>query len=170
MAIENNSVVSIEYSVKDASNNVEVDSNVNGEPLEFIVGQQQIIPGLENELVKLNKNDEANIQVNPEDGYGEYNEEAVQTLPKEQFAGVELSEGMSLYGTGEDGQTIQVTVKSFTDEDVTIDYNHPLAGKTLMFTVKILDVRDATQEEIQTGVVGGLQEEDSCGCGGGHCH
>ena len=170
MAIENNSVVSIEYSVKDASNNVEVDSNVNSEPLEFIVGQQQIIPGLENELVKLNKNDEANIQVNPEDGYGEYNEEAVQTLPKEQFAGVELSEGMSLYGTGEDGQTIQVTVKSFTDEDVTIDYNHPLAGKTLMFTVKILDVRDATQEEIQTGVVGGLQEEDSCGCGGGHCH
>jgi FKBP-type peptidyl-prolyl cis-trans isomerase SlyD len=77
----------------------------------------------------------------PKDGYGEYNDEAVQTLPKEQFAGIELSEGMSLYGQGEHGETIQVVVKSFDDTNVTIDYNHPMAGRTLMFSVAILSFK-----------------------------
>ena len=85
-------------------------------------------------------------------------------LPKEQFAGIELVEGMSLYGTGEHGETVQVVVKSFNDAEVTIDYNHPMAGRTLMFSVAILSLRDATEEEIQTGVVGGM-----AAMGGGCC-
>jgi FKBP-type peptidyl-prolyl cis-trans isomerase SlyD len=169
MAIKENEVVSIEYRVVDAQTNEEVDSNIGQPALEFITGKGMIISGLENKLIELNKSDKADIVVSPEEAYGEYNQEAIQTLPKEQFAGVELAEGMVLYGTGEDGQTVQVIVKSFTDNDVTIDYNHPLAGKTLMFTVEVLDVRAATEEEIATGVIGGHAHGGSCGCGTGSC-
>ena len=164
-----NKVISIEYTLTDANSGEKLDSNVGGAPLEFISGAQQIIPGLEKELEKLSVGEKADIKVDPAEAYGEYNNEAVQTLPKEQFAGVDLVEGMSLYGTGENGETVQVVVKSFDDESVTIDYNHPLAGKTLMFSVAILDSRDATDEEIQTGVVGGLAAAGGCGCGEGGC-
>jgi len=163
-----NKVISIEYTLNDAKTNEELDTNVGGKPLDFISGQGQIIPGLENELVKLSAGENANVMVKPEEAYGEYNEEALQTLPKEQFAGVDLVEGMTLYGTGEQGETVQVIVKSMTEEEVTIDYNHPMAGKSLMFTVSVLDVRDATAEELETGVVGGLAAAGGC-CGGGSC-
>jgi len=161
--------MAIEYSLKDANTKEDLDTNVGGTPLEFISGTQQIIPGLEEKLVQMKVADKSDITVEPKDAYGEVNEEAIQTLPKEQFAGVELAEGMSLYGTGENGETVQVLVKSFDDENVTIDYNHPMAGKTLMFTVEILSTRDATDEEIQTGTVGGLAAMEDCGCGDGHC-
>jgi FKBP-type peptidyl-prolyl cis-trans isomerase SlyD len=167
MSIERNNVVSLEYTVIDAQTKEVVDTNVDGNPLEFIVGAEQIIVGLENNLLGLNKDDKSDIVVEPQDGYGEYNNEAVQTLPKEQFADVELVEGMTLYGSGENGETVQVIVKSFDEENVEIDYNHPLAGKTLMFTVLILDIRDATPEELSTGVVGGMS--DGCGCGDDSC-
>ncbi len=160
-------VYAIEYSLQDANTKKELDTNIGGSPLEFISGTGQIIPGLESELVKLEAGSKTDILVQPADGYGEINEEAIQSLPKEQFADVELTEGMSLYGTGENGETVQVIVTSFTDEEVTIDYNHPMAGKTLMFTVEILSVREASEEEIQTGVVGGLAAMGGCGCGTG---
>lgn len=162
-------VISIEYSLKDANTKEDLDSNVGGKPLEFISGTEQIIPGLEKELINLNTGDKIDVLVQPMDGYGEVNEDAIQTLPKEQFAGVELEVGMTLYGTGENGETVQVVVKSMTDEDVTIDYNHPMAGRTLMFTVQVLAIREATAEEIQTGVVGGLAAMEDCGCGDGGC-
>jgi len=162
-----NKVISIEYTLNDANTNEKLDSNVGGAPLEFISGQGQIIPGLEDKLVNLSAGENTDVVVQPADGYGEYNDEAVQTLPKEQFAGVELVQGMTLYGTGENGETVQVVVKDINGEEVTIDYNHPMAGKTLMFTVAVLEVRDATAEEIQTGHVGGMP--DDCGCGDGGC-
>lgn len=168
MSIEKNNVVAIEYTVMDSKTNEVVDTNVDGQPLEFIVGANQIIPGLESKLVGLNKDDKSDIIVAPEDGYGVYNDEAVQTLPKEQFVDVELTKGMTLYGSGENGETVQVVVKDFNDEEVTIDYNHPLAGKTLMFTVQILDIRDATSEELSSGVVGGMAH-GGCGCGDSSC-
>lgn len=163
-----NRVISIEYALVDASTKENLDSNVGGAPLEFISGQGQIIPGLESKLVEMNENDKADVLVQPADAYGEYNDKAVQILPKEQFAGIDLVEGMSLYGTGENGETVQVRVSKIEEDNVTIDYNHPMAGKTLMFTVKILGIREATEEEIQTGVVGGLAAAGGC-CGGGSC-
>jgi FKBP-type peptidyl-prolyl cis-trans isomerase SlyD len=171
-----NKVVSIEYTLTDADTKEQLDSNVGGAPLSYISGMQQIIPGLESELEKLNAGEKTDVLVKPEDGYGQYNDEAVQTLPKEQFAGIDLQAGMTLYGTGENGETVQVIVKELNGDDVTIDYNHPMAGRTLMFSVAVLEVRDATAEEIQTGVVGGMESceteghshGDSC-CGGGHC-
>lgn len=166
-------VIGIEYSLKDANSGEQLDTNVGGKPLEFISGKGQIIPGLEEKLVEMNLNEEADVMVEPAQAYGEYNEEAVQTLPKDQFAGIELTEGMTLYGTGEQGETVQVVVKGFTDSEVTIDYNHPMAGRTLMFSVAILSVREATEEELQTGVVGGMAAMGGGCCGsegGDHSH
>ena len=119
MAIKENEVVSIEYKVVDQYTNIEVDSNVGAAPLEFITGKSMIIPGLESKVVELNKDDKADILVQAQDAYGEYRDDLKQTLPKEQFAGVELKEGMSLYGTDDQGQTVQVIVKSFTSKTVT---------------------------------------------------
>ena len=164
-------VIGIEYTLKDANTGEHLDSNVGQAPLEFVSGKGQIIPGLESKLVDMELNEEADVMVEPKDAYGELNPEAVQTLPKEQFAGIELKEGMSLYGTGENGETVQVTVKNFDDSEVTIDYNHPMAGKTLMFSVAVLSARAATEEEIQTGVVGGMAAMGGGCCGGGsHDH
>jgi FKBP-type peptidyl-prolyl cis-trans isomerase SlyD len=162
-----NKVIGIEYTLKDAKTGEQLDTNVGQAPLEFVSGKGQIIKGLEDKLVNMAANEEADVLVEPKDAYGEYSEDAVQTLPKEQFAGIELVEGMSLYGQGEHGETIQVVVKSFDDTNVTIDYNHPMAGKTLMFTVAILSLRDATDEEVQSGVVGGFAAMGGGCCGGG---
>ena len=164
-----NKVISIEYTLNDANTKVQLDTNVGGAPLEFITDMGQIIPGLEKELVNLNDGDKADVLVQPAEAYGEYNNEAVQTLPKEQFADVELTEGMSLYGTGEGGETVQVVVKAIAEDGVTIDYNHPMAGKTLMFSVTVLSTRAATEEEIQVGVVGGMAAAGGGCCGGGSC-
>jgi FKBP-type peptidyl-prolyl cis-trans isomerase SlyD len=165
MAIETNQVVSIEYEVRDGE--TVVDSNVGGQPLVFMFGKGQIIPGLENGIVNMNIGEKADVLVKASDAYGEYNEEAKQELPKEQFAGIELTEGMTLYGQGEDGGTVQVVVKEIKDESVVIDFNHPLAGKDLMFTVTINNIRDASAEEAMTGVPAENKVEDSGCCGGG---
>ncbi len=165
MSTNDNKVVSFEYELKDASTGEVLDSNVGKEPLEFVSGKGQIIPGLESKLTQMSAGDKAEVQVPASEGYGEVNPEAVQTLPKEQFAGIDLQEGMVLYGQGENGETVQVTVKSFDDNNVVVDFNHPLAGKDLIFNVSVLGVRDATESEKASGVVGG--GEESCGCGTG---
>lgn len=162
-------VIGIEYSLKDANSGKQLDSNVGQNPLEFVSGKGQIIPGLESKLIEMGLNEKADVLVQPVDAYGEYNNEAVQTLPREQFAGIDLTVDMTLFGTGEHGETVQVIVKEFNDAEVTIDYNHPMAGKTLMFSVAIVSLRDATEDEIQTGVVGGMASGGCCG-GGHHDH
>ena len=167
MAISDNQVVSIEYDLVEKGGSDIIDSNKGHAPLEFITGKGQIIPGLENALKEMNSGDSAKIDVAASEAYGERHSDAVETLPREQFTGIDLEKGMQLYGQGEDGQTIMVTVADFDDNTVTVDYNHPLAGKDLTFDVTIKDVREATPDEIATGVVGG---GDSCGCGTGNCH
>lgn len=173
MAIENNQIVSIEYEVRDGGN--VVDSNVGGHPLTFMFGKGQIIPGLENGIANMNIGDKGDVLVKAADAYGEYNQEAQQELPREQFAGIDLNVGMTLYGQGEDGGTVQVIVKEIKDDAVIIDFNHPLAGKDLMFTVTIMNVRDASAEEAMTGIPAENRVESSgcCGSGGNHgcgCH
>ncbi len=170
--VNENCVVGIEYEVKEAGTTEVVDSNKGGEALEFIVGQGQVIPGLEKALVGMNEGESGDIMVSASDAYGDVNPEAMQTLPKDQFEGVDLLEGMTLYGQGEDGQTVQVTVKSFDEKEVNVDFNHPLAGKDLMFSVTVLSAREATAEEIANAMVGGApakSEGESCGTGCG-CH
>ena len=140
-------VYAIEYTVKNSKGEV-VDSNVGQAPLEFIAGQGQIIPGLEKEVEGMEVGEEKTVVVKADEAYGERNEEWVETLPKDQFEGIELQKGMTLYGQSPDGQTFAVTVADFNDTEVTIDYNHPLAGEDLTFDVKILGKRDATLEEL----------------------
>ncbi len=139
MAISNNQVVSMEYEVKVEGNIV--DSNVNQEPLEFTFGSGQIIPGLESRIADLSEGESASIVVPASEAYGEYNEEAMQKIPKEQFEGIELSIGLPLQGQGPDGNPIQVVVKDILDDEVLIDFNHPLAGKELNFSISILSVK-----------------------------
>jgi len=168
MAITENQVVGIEYELKEVGESDVLDSNIGQAPLEFITGKSQIIPGLESQLSELSTGDKADIMVKAADAYGEHNPEAFDDVPREQFAGLDLKEGLPLFGQGENGETIQVVVKAFTDETVTIDYNHPLAGKDLMFSVTVLDVRDATPDEVLSGQVGGHQG-GGCGTDGGSC-
>ncbi len=168
MAIETNQIVSIEYEVRDGE--TVVDSNVGGEPLVFMYGKGQIIPGLEDGIKNMVIGEKGDVLVKPEDAYGELNPEAQQEVPKDQFAGIELAIGMTLYGQGEDGGTVQVIVKEIGEENIIIDFNHPLAGKTLMFTVTVNNVRDASAEEAMTGIPAeNKQEEGSCGTDGGSC-
>ena len=173
MAIEANQIVSIEYEVRDGD--TVVDSNVGGAPLVFMFGKGQIIPGLEAGIQNMEIGEKGDVLVKAADAYGEYNAEATQEVPKDQFAGIDLQQGMTLYGQGEDGSTVQVVVKEIGENSVIIDFNHPLAGKDLMFTVTLNNVREATAEEAMTGIPAENQVEDSgcCGTGGGSgcgCH
>lgn len=165
--IAHNKVVSIEYEVSDVASKEMIDSNKSGAPLEFLVGANQIISGLENALMGAKTGDKLSVEVKPEGAYGIYQPDLIQEVARDQFEGIELKAGMTLFGQSDDGQTAQVIVKDFNDQIVIIDYNHPLAGKTLNFNINILDVRDATEMEILQGGVGG-----GCGCGsgGGHHH
>jgi len=169
MAINEGQIVSIQYEVKDGDN--VVDSNVGGEPLVFMFGKGQIIPGLEAGIKDMNVGEKADVLVKAADAYGEYNPEAMQEVPKEQFAGIELQEGMTLYGQGADGSTVQVIVKEIKDDSVIVDFNHPLAGKDLMFTVTLNNVREATPDEAATGIPAENQPSEDDHCGGGcGCH
>jgi FKBP-type peptidyl-prolyl cis-trans isomerase SlyD len=182
MATVENQVVSMFYELKDANGNL-IDSNMDSTPLRFIMGKNQIIAGLEREIANMSQGDASSVAIKAVDGYGEYDKNAVQTVPIEQFAGLELANGMTLYGQGEDGNTVQVIVKEFNDKEVIIDFNHPLAGKDLYFDIEIAEVRDATEDELINGYVEGshscsCEEHNSecCGehnddqCCGGHHH
>jgi FKBP-type peptidyl-prolyl cis-trans isomerase SlyD len=172
MAIEANQIVSIDYEVSDGTKIV--DSNIGGTPLVFMFGKGQIIPGLESGIENMSIGEKAEILVKAADAYGEYNNDAQQEVPKDQFAGIELEVGMSLYGQGEDGSTVQVIVKEIGEETVIIDFNHPLAGKDLTFNVTINNIREASAEEAMTGIPAENQKEEGCcGTGGGSgcgCH
>jgi len=167
-----NKVYSVEYTVKNEKGEV-VDTNVGGAPLEFISGKQQMIPGFEKAVTEMNVGEEKEVVIPASEAYGEYRDDLTQILPKEQFEGIELEKGMTLYGQGPDGQTVAVTVKDFNDKEVTIDYNHPLAGQDLTFNIKVLNEREATADEVLSGQVGGScsTEGAGCGCGTGcGCH
>ena len=146
-------VYGIEYSVKNSKGEV-IDSNKGQAPLEFISGKGQIIPGLEKEIEKMNVGEEKTVTIPASEAYGEYNPEMLQEVPRDQFEGIELQKGMTLYGQTPDGQTIAVTVKDFDDQKVVIDYNHPLAGEDLTFDVKVVSKREATANEALSGQVG----------------
>ncbi len=165
MAIEKDKIVSIEYEVNDGTK--VVDSNIGGLPLVFMFGRGQIIPGLENAITNMSIGEKANVVVKAEDAYGEYNAEAKQEVPKDQFAGIDLEVGMTLYGQGEDGGTVQVVVQEIGDENVIIDFNHPLAGKELTFLVIVNNIREASAEELMSGIPAENQQDDCCGTGGG---
>lgn len=162
--IANNNVVSINYEVVDSVTKQAIDSNKDNKPLEFIVGQSQVIEGLEQNIKNANVGDKLEFSVTPELAYGVRNPELMQEVGIEQFGDITLEKGMTLFGQAENGMPVQVIVADFNDASVLIDYNHPLAGKTLDFKVEVLNVREATDDEIIASMSGG------CGCSSGHNH
>ena len=161
----NNRVIKMHYELKDAKSGEILESNLNSDPIAFLSGKDQIIQKLEDEILNLQAGESKTVLISPSDGVGEYREDAVQILPKEQFAGIDLVVGMELFGQAEDGATTRVSVKAIGEQDVTIDFNHPFAGKELEFNVKIVENREATADEILTGQPEGAH---SCGCGHNH--
>ena len=161
----NNRVIKMHYELKDGKTGEILESNLNSDPITFLSGKDQIIQKLEDEILNLQVGESKTVRISPSDGVGEYEQDAVQILPKEQFAGIDLVVGMELFGQAEDGATTRVSVKAIGEQDVTIDFNHPFAGKELEFNVKIVENREATADEILTGQPEGAH---SCGCGHNH--
>lgn len=150
--VADNKVVSLHYTLTSDEGEV-LDSSEGGQPLEFIQGQGQIIPGLEKELYDMEVGEEKQVTVPPAEGYGERQPDQVQALPRDAFpADMDLDEGMAVQMR--DSNTDQVYQAVITDvqpDSVRVDFNHPLAGENLIFDVKVADVRDATDEELSHG-------------------
>lgn len=136
MAIEINQNVKIFFEVK--VDGKVVDGTTTNKAFEFTFGVGQVIPGLEKRIKDMQAGESASFIVPAAEAYGEYNPDAKQVLPIEEVAGIpDLKVGMQLQGEDEEGQPIQVLIEEITDKEVTIDYNHPLAGKDMEYTVKI---------------------------------
>jgi peptidylprolyl isomerase len=117
-------------------------------PLEFMVGSGKMIPTLEKGLLGLKKGDKKKVEVKAADAYGEYDKTAVQTVDKANFPkDLELKIGAT-YTVRTPQGPITVTISAITDKTVTVDFNHPLAGKDLTFDIEVLKIRDSTKEEL----------------------
>ncbi|MGB1227427.1 MAG: FKBP-type peptidyl-prolyl cis-trans isomerase [Poseidonibacter sp.] len=136
MPIEINQTVKILFEVR--IDGELVDGSRSKKPFEFSYGVGQLIPGLEKRIVNMKAGEAASIRVPAAEAYGEYDPSAIQTMPIEEFAGIEdLKEGMQIQGEDDEGQPIQFIVKEIKDKEITIDLNHPLAGKDIDYKVKI---------------------------------
>ena len=154
MQIANDVVASIEYTLTDDQGNI-IDSSVGGEPLAYLHGAGNIIPGLENALAGKQVGDAFKVSIAPAEGYGEKNDSLLQVVPREMFQGVETIEvGMQFHAQTDYGMQV-ITVAAVEGANITVDGNHPLAGQTLNFDVKVVDVRAASAEELEHGHVHG---------------
>lgn len=152
MNVAKNTVVSMNYQLTDGEGNQLDSSDVNG-PLSYVHGVGTMLPALEQELEGKEPGEKIEAVLQPEDAYGERNEDLVQNLPMEKFQGVDTVEpGMQFQMETEEGQFI-VTVTDVQGDEVTIDQNHPLAGTELHFDIAINEVREATETEIEHGHV-----------------
>lgn len=150
MEVSEKKVITIHYKGTLADGTV-FDTSEGKEPLEFIYGIGMIIPGLEEGLEGLKEGDKKTVEVPADKAYGKRQEEAMQEVPKSQFPeDIELKEGLQLAAQGPQG-TIPVTVLEVGEENVKVDFNHPLAGKDLTFDVEVLGIREATKEELDHG-------------------
>lgn len=143
-------VVTIEYTLTDTAGDV-LDSSQGREPLSYLHGAHMIVPGLEAALEGKSAGDTINVTVEPQEAYGEHNAELVQPVSRDRFPpGADLQVGTQFQANTSAGPRI-FTVVDVRDDSVTLDANHPLAGKSLNFDVTVVDVRDATADELQAG-------------------
>ena len=161
MQIAQDKVVLIHYTLTDDGGKV-LDSSSGGDPLAYLHGQGNIIPGLEKALEGRQAGDKLDVKVAPAEGYGERDDQLVQQVPRRAFGGVQnVQPGMQFHAQSAQGQMRVVTVTHVQGDMVTVDGNHPLAGEVLVFDVEVAEVRDATGEELEHGHVHGP---------GGHHH
>lgn len=160
MKITTNSVVSLDYTLKNNAGEV-LDSSEGRTPLLYLHGVGALIPGLENEINGMEKGQSKTVTVQPEHAYGHRRDELLHVVPKSGFQGdEEMQIGMQVQLETEQGPTI-ASIAKIEGEDITLDLNHPLAGETLTFEISIADIREATKDEISHGHVHGP---------GGHHH
>ncbi len=160
MQIAEKSVVSIHYTLTNAEGNV-LDSSEGQDPLAYLHGASNIIPGLENALVGKSVGDSLKVTVEPEEGYGPVRDELVQDVDRSAFSGIDSIEiGMQFMAQTPWGEQ-PVTVVKVEGDNITLDGNHPLAGQTLTFDVEVVEVRAASDEEVEHGHAHGA---------GGHHH
>ena len=160
MQITTGSVVIVDYTLTDDDGDI-IDSSKGSEPLAYIQGEGQIVPGLEKAMEGKKAGDSFKVTVEAQEGYGEHDPENISVVPADKIeGGNELEEGMQLHTEGEFGEET-VLITKIEGNEVTIDGNHPLAGMTLHFDITIREVRPATEEELDHGHVHGP---------GGHHH
>lgn len=152
MTVQDDVIVSIDYTLRLDDGDV-IDSSEGREPLQFMQGRGQIVPGLERELYGMNVGGEKAVTVDAEDGYGEYDEERLQRVPLDAFPDdMELEEGMSVRMRDVNSdQLFDAVIDELDDEAVTLDFNHPLAGETLFFDIKVVGLREPSSEELAHG-------------------
>ncbi|CAM4344157.1 FKBP-type peptidyl-prolyl cis-trans isomerase [Deinococcus marmoris] len=148
MNIEQDKVVDLEYKL--TVKRVVVDQSEPGEPLTYLHGHSNIIPGLEKALEGKSEGDTMQVTVQPEDGYGERDEDNTEELAREDFED-DIEIGETYYAQAEDGSVIPFTVMELNGDMVKVDFNPPLAGEVLNFDVTVVGVRDATAEELEHG-------------------
>ncbi len=138
--IKNGSMVSLEYTLSDEKAKV-IESNKGKEPMSYTQGQSQIIPGLEKELMGMKVGGTKNVRVKPEDAYGPVDPKAYREIPRDNVPAEALKVGATLVAKNSQGQSFPVRVHEIKEKTVVMDFNHPLAGKTLTFDVKVLDIK-----------------------------
>lgn len=150
-AVADGMIVTVDYTLT-LDNGAVADSTADGTPLSFLVGGDQLLPAFEDALTGLMAGDETKITLAPADGYGEYDEEAFEEVPIDQFpTDHEIEPGMAIGVQDSSGEIYNAYVAEIHDDFIVLNYNHPLAGETLHFQVKVLDVRPATAEELEHG-------------------
>jgi FKBP-type peptidyl-prolyl cis-trans isomerase 2 len=138
--VKDGSVVSLQYSLSEENGSL-IESNKGKDPLKYTHGSKQIVPGLEKELTGMTVGGEKRVKVKPEDAYGLVNPKAFQEVAKEQIPAEGMKVGATLAAKGPQGQEIPVRIHEIKEQTVVLDLNHPMAGKTLLFDIKILDVQ-----------------------------
>jgi FKBP-type peptidyl-prolyl cis-trans isomerase SlyD len=159
MQIAKHTVVSIHYTLRNDEGTV-LDSSTGKDPLHYIQGIGNLIPGMEEGLEGKQKGDKLEIKVSPEKGYGERNDDLIQKVPRSSFGDQDVRPGMQFQAQSSQGAQV-VTVTEVGLENITVDGNHPLAGVPLNFSVEVMEVRSATKDELDHGHVHGP---------GGHHH
>jgi FKBP-type peptidyl-prolyl cis-trans isomerase SlyD len=165
MKISENNVVKLHFSVMDKDHNT-FDSSFDKDPLECVIGSGFLIPGLEKALFGRESGDVFSTSVKAIDAYGERNDNLTQAVPKSMFEGMEINVGMQFRASTDEGEQTVVII-GIEGDDVVVDGNHPLAGVDLTFDVEVIDVRDATKEELSSGQVGG--KKSCCSSESGCC-
>jgi len=159
--IADGAVVTMHYKLTLSDGQV-IDSSEGQDPLAYLHGANNIVPGLEAAMGGKAAGESFEVNVAPEEGYGPRIDEAIQTVPRDRFpADATLEAGIQFQATDPDGNPLMGTITAVEGEDITVDFNHPLAGQTLNFSIEIVEVREATEEEQKHGHVHGP---------GGHQH
>lgn len=150
MNISNDCVATIHYTLKNDAGEI-VDSSIGEEPLHYLHGAQNIVIGLENALAGKTVGDKLSVVVAPAEAYGEHNSALIQAIPRDMFSGIDTIEvGMAFHAQTQYGMQ-EVEVTKIEGDTITVDGNHPFAGENLHFDVEVLDVREASKEEIDHG-------------------